>query len=152
MAVPQRTTLVTLGVADVERAAAFYEALGWRRSSASVEGEVAFIATSGPVLSLDGLGDLARDAGLSAERSGFAGVSLAINLESADEVDRAYGEWLAAGGSSPREPYAADWGGYIAYVADPDGHVWELAYTTRTGPSTPQAESCSPSSALSGRA
>jgi predicted lactoylglutathione lyase len=120
--------LVTLGVADVERAAAFYEALGWRRSSASVEGEVAFIATSGPVISLYGIDDLARDAGLGAERSGFSGVTLAINVESVAAVDSAYAAWLAAGGASHREPYAADWGGYIAYVSDPDGHVWELAH------------------------
>lgn len=131
MPVPKRASLVTLGVADVERAAAFYEALGWSRSSASVKGEVVFIATTGAVISLYGLADLADlagDAGLGADRSGFSGVTLAINLESAVEVDRVYGEWLQAGGASHRKPFAADWGGYIAYVADPDGHVWELAH------------------------
>ena len=80
MAIPARTTLITLGVADVERSATFYEALGWQRSSASVEGEVAFIATAGAVISLYGLDNLARDAGLAAERSGFSGITLAINL------------------------------------------------------------------------
>jgi uncharacterized protein len=128
MAIPARTTLVTLGVADVERAATFYAALGWQRSSASVEGEVAFIATAGAVISLYGLANLARDAGLAAERSGFSGITLAINLESQADVDQAYDEWLAAGGTSCNAPVAAEWGGYIAYVADPDGHVWELAY------------------------
>ena len=128
MAIPARTTLVTLGVADVERAATFYAALGWQRSSASVEGEVAFIATAGAVISLYGLANLARDAGLGAERSGFSGITLAINLESRADVDQAYDEWLAAGGTSCNAPVAAEWGGYIAYVADPDGHVWELAH------------------------
>jgi predicted lactoylglutathione lyase len=128
MPVPQRATLVTLGVADVERSAEFYEALGWRRSSASVAGEVAFFAAAGMVLSLYGLDDLARDAGVSPDGSGFAGVTMAMNLETAAEVDRAYADWLGAGGSSLRPPYAAEWGGYIAYVADADGHVWELAH------------------------
>jgi uncharacterized protein len=128
MTIPARTTLVTLGVADVERAAAFYEALGWRRSSASVEGEVAFIATAGAVISLYGLDNLARDAGFDAQRSGFSGITLAINLESQADVDRAHADWLAAGGTTCSAPVAADWGGYIAYVADPDGHVWELAH------------------------
>jgi predicted lactoylglutathione lyase len=128
VAIPARTSLVTLGVADVERSASFYEALGWQRSSASVAGEVAFIATAGPVLSLYGLANLARDAGLGAERSGFSGITLAVNLESQADVDRAYDDWLAAGGTSTNAPVAAEWGGYIAFVADPDGHVWELAY------------------------
>src|SRR5262245_49764537 len=128
MAIPARTPLVTLGVADVERAAAFYEALGWRRSSASVEGEVAFIATAGAVISLYGLDNLARDAGLAAERSGFAGITLAINLESQAAVDQAHADWIAAGGTTCSAPVPAEWGGYIAYVADPDGHVWELAH------------------------
>jgi predicted lactoylglutathione lyase len=128
MAIPARTTLITLGVADVERSAAFYEALGWQRSSASLESEVAFIATAGAVISLYGLDDLARDAGLAAERGGFPGITLAINLDSRADVDRAYDEWLAAGGTTCNAPVPADWGGYIAYVADPDGHVWELAH------------------------
>ena len=71
-------------------------------SSASVEGEVAFIATPGAVISLYGLANLARDAGLAAERSGFSGITLAINLESQADVDQAYDEWLAAGGTSQR--------------------------------------------------
>ncbi len=128
MAVPNRITLVTLGVADVARSRAFYEALGWTPSASSVEGEVAFFDTVGPALSLYGLDNLARDASTTPERSGFSGVTIAINVESPDEVDRLYAEWLAAGGESKSPPVAAEWGGYIAFVADPDGHVWELAH------------------------
>lgn len=128
MAVPNRITLVTLGVTDVARARAFYESLGWVASSASVEGEVAFFDTAGPALSLYRLDDLARDASESPDRTGFNGVTLAINVESAAEVDRLFAEWLAAGGTSKTPPAAAEWGGYIAFVADPDGYVWELAH------------------------
>lgn len=128
MAVPNRISLVTLGVADVGRSKAFYEALGWTASSSSVEGNVAFFSTVGPVLSLYGIEQLARDANADADRSGFPGVTIAINVESAAEVDRLFEEWLAAGATPCSEPTAADWGGYIAFVADPDGHVWELAH------------------------
>lgn len=127
MAVPNRITLITLGVADVARSSGFYQSLGWTPSASSVAGEVTFFSTVGPVLSLYGLNDLAADAGVAPARSGFAGVTLAINVESPAEVDRINAEWLAAGGSSMAAPTAAAWGGYIAYVADPDGHAWEVA-------------------------
>ena len=128
MPVPNRISLVTLGVADVSRASAFYQSLGWTPSSASAAGEVAFFNTVGPALSLYGIDHLARDANVSPEHAGFRGVTLAMNLESTEEVDRVCGEWLAAGGTSLAAPTAADWGGYIAFVADPDGYVWELAH------------------------
>jgi catechol 2,3-dioxygenase-like lactoylglutathione lyase family enzyme len=130
MTVPQRISLVTLGVADVARSTAFYESLGWRRSSASVE-STTFFNTVGPVLSLYGRAELAGDAGLSADSLAAGGppaVTLAINLESTEAVDLTYAEWLAAGATSLRPPSAAPWGGYFCYVADPDGFVWELAH------------------------
>ncbi len=119
---------MTLGVADVARSRAFYEALGWTASASSVTGKVAFFDTVGPALSLYALENLARDAGSDPGRSGFAGVTIAINVDSAAEVDQLYAEWLAAGGESNSAPAPAEWGGYIAFVADPDGHVWELAH------------------------
>jgi predicted lactoylglutathione lyase len=128
MAVPNRITLVTLGVADVPRSKAFYEQLGWTASSSSVDGDVAFFDTVGPALSLYGIDHLARDASETPERTGFPGITLAINVESRKEVDRLYAEWLAAGGAGKSPPTAAEWGGYIAFVADPDGYVWELAH------------------------
>jgi catechol 2,3-dioxygenase-like lactoylglutathione lyase family enzyme len=133
MTVPQRISLVTLGVADVARSTAFYESLGWRRSSASVP-STTFFNTAGPVLTLFGHDDLAADARLSAGGSaataarGFRGVTLAITLESRDAVDAAYAEWVAAGATEVKAPEAVFWGGYSSYVADPDGHLWELAH------------------------
>ncbi|MGZ7023244.1 MAG: VOC family protein, partial [Ilumatobacteraceae bacterium] len=60
--------------------------------------------------------------------NGFSGITLAINLESEAEVDRVAGEWVACGGSLVKQPHRAFWGGYSGYVADLDGHLWELAH------------------------
>jgi predicted lactoylglutathione lyase len=125
--VPQRISLLTLGVADVARATAFFESLGWRRSSASVE-STTFFNTAGPILTLFGREDLADDAGVSPEGSGFRAVSVAINLESREAVDAAFAEWVAAGATPVKQPVAMVWGGYSSYVADLDGHLWELAH------------------------
>jgi predicted lactoylglutathione lyase len=127
MAVPQRLSLVTLGVADVARSTAFYESLGWRRSSASQD-TVTFFAMEGSVLGLFGRESLAEDAGVPDEGVGFRAVSVAINCDSRDEVDAVFAEWVAAGGEAVKQPEAVFWGGYSSYVADPDGHLWEIAH------------------------
>jgi predicted lactoylglutathione lyase len=119
--------LVTLGVADVARATSFFEALGWRKSSASND-DVSFFQLGGLALSVFGRQALADDANVSSEGGGFRGISLAINLESEAEVDRVAAEWLSCGGTMVKPPHRAFWGGYSGYVADLDGHVWELAH------------------------
>jgi predicted lactoylglutathione lyase len=130
MSVPQRISLVTLGVADVAASSAFYERLGWQRSSASVEGDVTFIRTPGVILGLWSTAELATDAGHEDgdAQDRFRGVALAINLGSPAEVDAAIAGWVAAGGIVTRPAAATEWGGYSGYVADPDGHAWELAH------------------------
>lgn len=131
MSVPQRYSLVTLGVTDLAASTAFYERLGWTRSSASVEGGVTFFATPGGVLALWATEELAVDAGLAgaaAVPGGFRGVAVAINLGSPAEVDAAIATWTAAGGVVARPATPTEWGGYSGYVADPDGHLWEVAH------------------------
>jgi predicted lactoylglutathione lyase len=129
MAIPARVSLVTLGVKDVARSTSFYVALGWPLSSASVPGDVSFFKTAGGILAIWGDANLAEDAGLAvasaADRSGQA---LAINLESREEVDAALAIAVAAGAQITRPAQATDWGGYNGYFADPDGHLWEVAY------------------------
>ena len=125
--VPQRLSLVTLGVRDVAAARQFYESLGWQVSSASME-SIAFFPMAGSALTLFGWGALAEDAGVPPEGQGFRGVALALNLDNEADVDAAFAEWLAAGGSAIKHPVRASWGGYFGYVADLDGHLWELAY------------------------
>jgi catechol 2,3-dioxygenase-like lactoylglutathione lyase family enzyme len=128
MTVPPRINLVTLGVADVARSTVFYVALGWRPSSGS-QPEITFIQLGATVLGLFGHDDLADDAQLArAPAPAFRGVSLAINLESAEAVDAAMAAARAAGASVVKEPQHVFWGGYSGYFADPDGHLWELAY------------------------
>jgi uncharacterized glyoxalase superfamily protein PhnB len=129
MTVPARISLVTLGVSDVARSTAFYERLGWARSSASVPGEVSFFKTAGGRLALFGLTDLASDANQhDVVATGFRGVSVAINCASREEVDEAFGAASAAGASIIKPAEATEWGGYSGYFADPDGHAWEVAH------------------------
>lgn len=129
MSVPARISLITLGVTDVARSTAFYTALGWRASSASVPAEVSFFATADSVLALYSAQALAADAHLPASPSrGFRGVTLAINLESRELVDSVLAEAVAAGGTPLKPAGPTDWGGYSGYFADPDGHAWEVAH------------------------
>ncbi len=126
---PPRVSLVTLGVADVARATAFYQALGWAPSPASVPGEVSFFPTAGGLLALWGTTDLAEDAGLPpGPPVGFRGVSLAINVETEAAVDEALAAAVAAGAELTQPARKVEWGGYNGYFTDPDGHVWEVAY------------------------
>ncbi len=127
MAVPARISIVTLGVADVARSVRFYEALGWQRASASMD-EIAWFRTADTWLGIFGWDDLATDANLQgATRGGFGGMTLAINVESADAVDDALAEALAAGGSLLKPGTDLPFG-YSAYFADPDGHAWEVCW------------------------
>lgn len=124
---PQRLTMVTLAVADVARSTAFYESLGWSRSAASQE-TITFFTTQGSVVALFGRESLAHDVGVPAEGEGFRGVTLALNCDSREEVDETFAAWCAAGAEAVKQPEAVFWGGYSSYVADPDGHLWEIAH------------------------
>lgn len=124
----QRLTLVTLGVADLNRSVAFYEGLGWARSMREAEG-VAFFQLGGIGLSLFPLADLAADAGLPEERlTRFRGIALAHNVRRREEVDSAAASFIRLGGSMVKPAEDKIWGGYGAYAADPDGHLWEIAW------------------------
>lgn len=122
-----RLSFVTLGVADLGRARAFYEKLGFKPSTASTD-DVAFYDAGGVVLALWGRADLARDAGISGTGSGFSGVAIAHNVRAQDEVARVLAEAEAAGGRIVRASEKAFWGGQTGYFVDPDGHLWEVAY------------------------
>jgi uncharacterized protein len=124
----RRISIVTLGVASVPAARRFYEALGWKRSSASQGDEVAFYQLNGLALSLFSRAALAADAMVADSQPGFSGITLAQNLDSPAAVDKAFAEALAAGARALKPPETAFWGGYSGYFADPDGHIWELAH------------------------
>lgn len=124
---PLRLTLLTLGVADVARATRFYEAVGLVRAPAGDDG-VSFFDVGGCVLAVFGREALAEDAGVSSEGEGFRGSSLAWNLASEAAVDEAMARMERAGARLVKTAQRTFWGGYAGYVADPDGHLWELAH------------------------
>lgn len=122
-----RLSLVTLGVADMARARAFYERLGFTASSES-NAHVTFFDAGGVVLGLFGRNALAEDAGVADTPPAFSGVSLAHNVRSEADVDRTMQEAAAAGATITKPPQKTFWGGYSGYFADPDGHLWEVAH------------------------
>ena len=125
----QRVSLVTLGVADVARARAFYEGLGWR-TRARAGDDVVFFEAGGMVVALWGRDQLAEDSGV-ADAGGWGGVTFAHNVRSPGEVDAVIEEARAAGAQIPREPGETFWGGYSGMFVDPDGHPWEVAHNPR---------------------
>src|ERR1700689_4504458 len=121
----QRLSLVTLGVMDIDRARAFYEALGW--TGESPDGEVVFFQAGGMILALWGRDKLAEDSMMS-DQGGWGGVTLAYNARSPEEVDDVIAEAQAAGATVGRPGAATFWGGYSGIFIDPDGHPWEVAH------------------------
>jgi len=123
-----RVSLVTLGVANLARALAFYrDGLGWRASPASV-GDVAFFQAGGVVLALYPRPLLAADARVPDTAPGFGGITLAHNVRERDDVDRTLAEAVRAGATLLKPAADAEWGGRSGYFADPDGHPWEVAW------------------------
>jgi uncharacterized protein len=115
--VEQRISLVTLGVTDLARARAFYEALGWGGAQ-QPDNEVAFFQAGGMVFGLwCALGG-----------HGAPGIELAQNVRSPKAVDALLADAERAGATIIRQAARADWGGYSGAFADPDGYVWEIAH------------------------
>jgi catechol 2,3-dioxygenase-like lactoylglutathione lyase family enzyme len=122
-----RLSLITLGVADVARARSFYESMGWKASSASTP-EVAFLRGRGIVLSLFPREELAKDATVAPGGSGFRGITLAHNVVRKEEVAAILEEAVTAGARIIKPAQDVFWGGHSGYFADPDGHLWEIAW------------------------
>jgi len=122
-----RISMITLGVADVARAAHFYETgLGLPRMDSPPE--VAFFPLNGTWLGLFGRDALAADAGVAPSGGGLAGAALAYNVASESEVDAVLAEAKAAGARITQPARKTNWGGYSGYFADLDGHLWEVAH------------------------
>jgi catechol 2,3-dioxygenase-like lactoylglutathione lyase family enzyme len=121
----QRVSLVTLGVADVATARAFYERLGWR-AGLDVE-ETVFFQAGGLIVTLWSREKLAGDSVVD-DPGGWGGVTLAHNVRSPAEVDHVIQRAREAGARITREPSQAFYGGYAGVFVDPDGHPWEIAY------------------------
>lgn len=122
-------SLVTLGVSDLARSIAFYEALGFRRKARSAAG-VGFFQADGCALAVFPRASLAEDAAVPDDGvgPGFRGVALAWNCRTEAEVDAAIERARRAGAALPKPARKTFWGGYAGYFADPDGHLWEVAH------------------------
>ncbi|HEX2236225.1 MAG TPA: cyclic nucleotide-binding domain-containing protein [Actinomycetota bacterium] len=126
--VPARLIIVTLGVSDLGRSQAFYDALGWERTSSSQE-SICWYRTADSYVGLFAREELARDANLPAEpRAPFGGVTLAICVDSEAAVTAAIEAASRAGAKIVKPPVRAEWGGFSGYFTDPDGHPWEVAF------------------------
>jgi uncharacterized protein len=125
---PARLNVLTLGVRDLPKVRAFYEALGWE--SLSEGEEFARFQTGGATLALFSLGLLAGEANMrpSEETGSFAGFTCAVLVEEEGMVDEALETVRGTGGRVLAEPVAREWGGRSGYFADPEDNVWELAW------------------------
>ena len=123
----QRLSLLTLGVADLDRAVGFYTALGWEPGNDWRSQGVAFFQAGGMAVALWGRDELAADSAV-ADGDGWGGVTLAHNVGSPAAVDAVLAEAEAAGATIGRRGEATFWGGYSGVFIDPDGHPWEVAH------------------------
>ena len=125
----QRVSLITLGVRDLDRSRAFYEALGWKTGAAPGD-DVVFFQSGGMVVALWDRAALAEDSGVE-DAGDWGGMTLAHNVRSPGEVDSVTEEARAAGADIVREPAETFWGGYSAAFTDSEGHPWEIAHNPR---------------------
>lgn len=121
-----RVNYITLCVADLARARAYYEKLGWELEQEM--GIVAFYRMNGQYFGLFTLEGLAKETGKDLSDLKAGATTLAQNQPSREEVDAAFAHALACGATPVRAPFETEWGGYSSYVADPDGHLWEFAH------------------------
>lgn len=121
-------SLVTLGVTDLARSIAFYEALGFERKARKAQG-VAFFQAGAIAFAVWPAQELAKDANVALPATQpAAGIALAWNCRSVDEVDAALDAASRAGAKVPMTAHKTAWGGYVGYFTDPDGHLWEVAH------------------------
>lgn len=124
----QRLTIITLGVKNLKRSTEFYEsAFEWKKLSSS-NSDITFFGLNGILLALFNKDELAKDATVSSNGSGFSGVTLAYNTRSEREVEQVINDLRKKGVKVVKEPSKVFWGGYSSYVSDPDGHLWEIAF------------------------
>ncbi len=126
--VPQRVSLVTIGAVDLPKLRAFYQGLGWKEPEISSD-QYAVFKTAGVLLSLFPLGELEKDAGVNIHKdvNSFNAITLAINVNTREEVDTVIEHVRRNGGTIVREPSDAFWGGRTSYFADVENNLWEVA-------------------------
>lgn len=122
--------LITLGTSDMNRAIAFYQALGWEMAPRGKYDQAAFFQLRGQILMLYPLADMLRLQNMANVQSAPGGVAMALHVRSGDEVRELFARFIAAGGTILKEPTeSAD--SVTGYAADPDGNVWEISWVPR---------------------
>jgi hypothetical protein len=121
-------SLITLCVADIAKATAFYEQLGFVKSKRASQDDVSFFRAGSVVLALWGRAAQIEDANAGALWTGNGGIVVAQNVASEREVDAVLARAESAGAQILKPATKTFWGGYNGYFADPDGHLWEIAY------------------------
>jgi len=128
-----KISLITFATRDLEKMIAFYrDGLGFPTHNYKSGDDMVMFRLEGTWLGLFPRDELAKDANMSTEGSGFGGVALAHNAPSKEEVDRVFAQALAAGARSVKTPQDVFWGGYSGYFADPEGNLWEVAFNPFT--------------------
>jgi len=125
-----RISIITLGVADLDRAVRFYrDGLGFATSYKAGQG-IAFFQTVGTRLALYARAALAEDIAPGTEpgKPGFGGITLAHNARTKAEVGEVLALAERAGAKIVKPAQDTFWGGYGGYFSDPDGHTWEVAW------------------------
>lgn len=126
--------VVTLGVSDLQKSFTFYkEGLGFP-TKMTPDGGIVLFTTSGAKLFLFPYADLARTSGVDLQvtgnpGSGFSGFTLGHGVLTREEVDRVLTNAEKAGGKIVKPAHEVAWGAYVGYFSDPDGYLWEVAYS-----------------------
>lgn len=124
----QKLSIITLGVADFQRALNFYEkGLGWKKSAKSMD-DLALFPLGGMVLGLYPLHDLTADTTLNYQPSEFSGITIAYNAKSEEEVDQVLKTVQDLGATIVKPAQKVFWGGYSGYFKDLDGYIFEVAH------------------------
>lgn len=123
----QRISLLTLGVRDLTKSRAFFEAMGWTPSVRDAPG-VAFYQTGSMAVGLYPREELFRDIGIADDGSDCGGITIAYNTRNKNEVDAVLARAEALGAAILKPGHEMFWGGYVGFFRDIDGHIWEVAW------------------------
>ena len=124
----QRLSIITLGVSDLKKSRAFFDALGWKAASEDQAEKIVAYDLINMTLALYPLDKLEEDAKVKVERQAYSAFTIAYNVRSEEEVEATLKEAVKAGGKLVKPAEKAFWGGYSGYFADPDGNLWEVSY------------------------
>lgn len=122
----QRISLITLGARDVDGLARFYRAIGWEVTEA--EGGIQVFDLIGQSIGIYAIEKLAEDMGVPVDSLGHGAMTLGHNVREKAQVDDVLARAEEAGAAILKPAGEVFWGGYHGYFADPEGHVWEVAF------------------------